>query len=86
MSERCWHWQGLLGLTQLDIYEMAHSNNDAAQLLSELNTLHSREVAAPLCHHYALWKTLRTSLPLAFSMRAYRDCSQVHPTIAQKRS
>ena len=38
--------QGLLGLKQLDIYEMANSGSDAAHLLSELNALHSREVAS----------------------------------------
>ena len=48
MSRVSWCCQGLLGLTQLDIHEMAHSNNDAAQLLSQLNALHSREVAAYL--------------------------------------
>ena len=38
--------QGLLGLKQLDIYEIAHSKSDAARLLSEIDALHSREVAA----------------------------------------
>ncbi len=56
-----WHPQGLLGLTQLDIYEMAHSNNDAAQLLSELNALHSREVAA-LSPFRCLSRALSTSM------------------------
>ena len=40
--------QGLLELTQLDIYEMARSKSDAARLLDELYALHSREVGWPL--------------------------------------
>ncbi|CAK0783737.1 hypothetical protein CVIRNUC_006936 [Coccomyxa viridis] len=39
----CKGGQGLLELTQLDIYEMARSKSDAARLLDELYALHSRE-------------------------------------------
>ena len=44
--------QGLLELTQLDIYEMARSKSDAARLLDELYALHSREVSWPGCCHW----------------------------------
>jgi len=40
----------------MDIYEMAHSNNDAARLLSELNTLHRREVG------FDVWQSLAARL------------------------
>lgn len=75
------HCQGLLGLTQLDIHEMAHSSSDAAQLLQELNALHSREVAASLWpeHRQQACKLIIHSMRVCANMlKSLRKYARLH--------
>lgn len=48
--------QELLKLTELDVYELASSNEDAVHFLAELAVLHKREVGTAL---YTFHKALR---------------------------
>lgn len=51
--------QELLKLSQLDVYELASSGEDAARFLAELAVLHKREVIFQSLHDSSLPESMR---------------------------